>query len=624
MKSNIRNIVASGLFALAVTGTALCQDLPALVLEMGYADTILVNGKIVSLDDRSTVPDTTGHIYEAMAIKGKKIMALGSSVEMRRLGGPKTSLVDLGGKTVIPGLIQPHYHLFGPAAAKYGPQMGFIDPSVKVTVVAESTAEATAKKLRDTVSNAIQVQKIPKGQWISVELQEGKMNRPATNRTWLYMGNLNRRQLDSATPNNPVLVKGRSAGFFNAVAIAEVKKDFPDWEDSTELENGPGRGKNGYAAVPELSGLAFEYWWKDKPLSDLAEVMRLQGEDVIKAGFTTVGTRILYPRVIAAFHDLNRQGKMVHRLAYYVESQRGNFFDLKSTREFYRGNGAPWTNHVNGGEMLWLNGMCNEIWDSTQNEVCLGPDVPAPAAIKARERCPAPGTRPWEAYRAAILSGWRPVQAHGTSSHGARLYVQMLDQVMKEGNFSLEYMRNLRTTLEHNFLLGNVPDVIAGLKKYGVIINVNTGYLTEVPELIRDYGDQLTKFAMPVKTWINEGIQVTFESLGLDPWTPIYTLVTRRAIGRGIDPVVLLPEEGIDRVSALKMTTTWASDYVMGEDTIGTLEPGKFADFAVLDRDFFTIPVEDILNVKVVMTGLNGQIAYQGTGQAPNRPAGMD
>ena len=56
---------------------------------------------------------------------------------------------------------------------------------------------------------------------------------------------------------------------------------------------------------------------------------------------------------------------------------------------------------------------------------------------------------------------------------------------------------------------------------------------------------------------------------------------------------------------------TWASEYMMAEDTVGTLEPGKFADFAVLEKDFFTVPVEEVLNMKVVMTGLSGKIVYR-------------
>jgi predicted amidohydrolase YtcJ len=398
---------------------------------------------------------------------------------------------------------------------------------------------------------------------------------------------------------------------FNAVAFEEFKKLFPDFEESVDLENGPGSAADGYVGVPGVNALSWEFWWKDKPLENMAEALRLYGLDIQKLGITTVATRVVVPRVVAAYNHLNRSGRMPHRLAYYIESQRGHHFGLRFTREFYKATGAPWTDHVNGGEMLWLNGMCNEIWDSIYNELCLGSDMPAPPGIKARERCPGPGSKPWESYKAAILSGWRPVQAHGTSSHGARLYIRMLEEAMKEGNFSVEYIRNLRTTIEHNQLLGNVPDVMAGIKKYGIIINVNPGMLRGVPDIIKAYGEPLRPFVMPVKTWINDGIRVTFEAAGSDFWTPIYQLVTRNIARSGEEDVVLLPEEGIDRVTALKMATTWASEYMLAEDTLGTLEPGKYADFAVLDKDFFTIPIEEVRGgIPVVLTGLSGKIVH--------------
>ena len=597
---------------LLLPAPGLSQDYTALVEDMGYADTILVNGKIVSMDDRSNVPNTPGNIFEAMAIKGKRIMALGTHEQMKRLAGSRTQTIDMGQRTVIPGLIQTHYHLFTGAARKYGPQFGLTDPSVKLTVVAESTPEATAKRIRDIIANAIRTQNIARGQWISVAVQEGKENPPGTNRTWFYVGKLNRRQLDAATPNHPVMVWGGIGGYFNSVAIEEFKEVFPDWEDSTNLETGPGSALNGYFAVPEQGALTFEYWWRDKPLSDLAEVMRLQGLDVIRAGITTVATRLLYPRTVAAYSLLNREGQLPHRLAYYIESQRGNLFNRKTINEFYRGYGAPWTDHAHGGEMMWLNGMCHEIWDSTQNNICMGPDLSAPEDIKARERCPNPDLKAWVALRAGLINGWRAAGVHGTSPHGVRLYIQMLEETMREANFSVEYVRDLRLTLEHNQVLGNVPDVMEAIKKYGIILNVNTGYLAEVPKLIEDYGEGLRKFAMPVKTWIEDGIRVTFEARGTDFWTPIHTLVTRETAVSRVYPesVVLLPEEAIDRVTALKMATTWASEYMLAEDTIGTLEPGKYADFAVLDRDYFTIPVDDIPNMKSVMTGLNGKIVY--------------
>ncbi len=599
-------------------GPALGQQLPPLVAEQGYADLVLVNGKIVTMDDRSYTPNSPGNIVEAMAVKGKKIMAVGSDSEMRALAGPNTRFVDVENKTVIPGLIQTHYHLFSPAVSRYGPQVGLTDPSVKLTVVAETTAEATAKKLRDTLINAIQARRLPKGQWITVDLKENENNRRGTTFSWLFLGNINRRQIDGGTEDYPVLVKTGLQGIFNTTAIEELKQVFPDWEESTDMENRPGAGRDGYAAVPEIQGLSFELWWKDEPLDSLAEALRLQGLDLQKLGITTAATRLLFPRTIAAYNLLNREGKMPHRLAYYIESQRGNFFNLKSIREFYKGTGAPWTTHSSGGEMLWLNGMCNEVWDSIYNEVCMGPDMPnAPADVKARERCPGPGSKPWESFKAAIVNGWRPVQGHATSSHGARLYIQMLEQAMEEANLSVEYIRNLRTTIEHNILLGNVPEIMDKIKLYGIMINVNMGMLRDIPENVKDYGPELEKFAMPVKTWMEDGHRVTFEAAGTDFWTPIYSLVTRKIPAgrdflteRPTEVVEILPEEGIDRVSALKMATTWASEYMMAEDTIGTLEPGKYADFAVLDKDFFTIPIDQIRDLKVVLTGLGGEIIY--------------
>ncbi|MBI2822613.1 MAG: amidohydrolase family protein [Acidobacteria bacterium] len=590
---------------------ALSQNRPPLVDEMGYADVILVNGKIVTMDDRSIVPETPGHIFEAMAIKGKKIMTLGSTGEIRLLAGPKTQVIDLEKKTVVPGLIQTHYHLFGSAASRYGESQGLIDPSVKLRVVAEKTPEGTAKKLRETIVNAIQVQKIPKGHWITVNVELGKDNHPNA-RSWMYLGQINRRQFDSAIPEHPVFIGLSVGGIFNAKAIQEFKREFPDWEDSTDLENGPGSAEDGYAPVPESGALKFELWWKKEPIEKLAETMRLQGLDVARNGITAVATRILYPEVIAAYNYLNRQGKMPHRLAYYIESQRGNFWDLKTTRQFYRGMGAPWTDHANGAEMLWLNGMANEIWDASDG-VCMGPDVPAPPEVTARQRCPAPGTRPWEAYKAAIVNGWRPAGSHGTSSHGVRLYIRMLEEAMKEGNFSLEYMRSLRTTVEHNQLIGTPPDVIAGIKKFGIILNVATFRLRDIPWITQDYGEQLRPFVMPLKTWINDGIRVTFEADSTEFWVPIHRLMTREVtLELSGEKRVVRPEEAIDRVTALKMVTTWASEYLLAENTIGTLEPGKYADFAVLDRDFFTIPVAEIPSVGVVMTGLSGKIVWQG------------
>ena len=81
-----------------------------------------------------------------------------------------------------------------------------------------------------------------------------------------------------------------------------------------------------------------------------------------------------------------------------------------------------------------------------------------------------------------------------------------------------------------------------------------------------------------------------------------------QAVTRRHDGVVWQPEERIDRVHAMKMWTSWASEYVLKEDELGTLEEGKFADLVVLDRDYFTVPVNDILKVRTPMTMVGGKI----------------
>lgn len=238
---------------------SLAQNQRTLVDEQGYADMIVVNGKIVSMDDRTYTPDSPGHIYTSMAIKGKKIMALGTNEEMRRLADSKTRIVDVGNRTVIPGLIQTHYHLYSPAARTYGPRFGLTDPSIKLTVTAEGTAEGTAKKIRDTIVNAIQVQALKEGQWITVEVEEGQAVALPTVRTWLFTGQINRRQIDSGTEKHPTLVKiGGLQGMFNTAAVDAFTQLFPNWEHSTDLENRVGAGRDGYVAVPELGGMTFE------------------------------------------------------------------------------------------------------------------------------------------------------------------------------------------------------------------------------------------------------------------------------------------------------------------------------------------------------------------------------
>ena len=108
-----RMLSAVALLVIGLPCQLLAQTaLPPEVADHGYADMIVLNGKVVSMDDAG-LNESTGRIYEAIATKKDRIIALGTSERLRTLAGPKTQVVNLGGRTLIPGIIETHAHLFG-------------------------------------------------------------------------------------------------------------------------------------------------------------------------------------------------------------------------------------------------------------------------------------------------------------------------------------------------------------------------------------------------------------------------------------------------------------------------------------------------------------------------------
>ena len=157
--------------------------------------------------------------------------------------------------------------------------------------------------------------------------------------------------------------------------------------------------------------------------------------------------------------------------------------------------------------------------------------------------------------------------------------------------------------------LGTPPDVMAKLKEYGIIVSANPPRLRRESVYLEDYGPAVEPFLQPVKTWLDQGINVVgqfegYEGIG----TNFNIFITREVNGRTV-----LPEEKLDRVTVLKMWTKWASRYLLKEKEIGTLEVGKLADLVVLDKDFFTVPTEQIPKIIPQMTLVGGEIRYLGS-----------
>ncbi len=576
------------------------------VAQMGYADTLFVNGRVVSMDDVSS-STSVGTIYQAIAIKGDKIMKLGTSSQVRAVAGPDTLILDLRGKTLIPGIIESHSHMYG-AAVQHLDRLGFKYPPEGVYFTSAQAhptdLEQTQGLLRDALQDA--VKEVNPGDWIVLSMQSHPEENPRQLALWSMTRRLtNRRTLDQWAPENPVLMRPGLRGNINSKALEILDDFFPGYSASIhETMHGDVIGEDipeiGWVGSQEMSVITWELFLEKLPLATLSEAIRIISEEATTKGITTFSSRIQFPKIMSGYATLAGLGRMPIRLSAHYEIHRMPT-DPQQTRQIYRRTGVL---QGIGDDYLWIDGVASERWDSFYPESCTGPDTIAPANIKAREVCPVPGELPWDTLENAAAAGWRLAGVHICGSESARAFIRMVDEAREVNGWTMQQVRDIRLTGEHCGLIGKQPDIIQSLKDYGIILSCGPDIVSESPAWVRDYGEQIQPFILPFKTWIDSGVKLVGQHYGRTP--PMRTLW--QAVTRRHDGVVWQPEERIDRVHAMKMWTSWASEYVLKEDELGTLEEGKFADLVVLDRDYFTVPVNDILKVRTPMTMVGGKI----------------
>jgi len=602
-----------GLF-LGFQGTdLLAQQIPPEVARFGYADTIFFNGKVVSMEDKSTSTEV-GRTYQALAVKNDRIMKLGESRAVRALAGPDTRVFDLKGKTLIPGIVEPHSHIYG-RAVQYLDRFGFKYPpnGIIVRAQADTDLEKTQAIMRDTLQEA--VKKVSPGEWIVLEMQRNPET-PSALQFWGMTRRLtNRKTLDQWVPDNPVLMRPGLRGNINSKALEVLDNFFPGYSESIqETMHGDVIHEDipalGWVGSQEMSVITWELFLQKLPLSTLAQSLKLVSEDFATKGVTTFSSRIQFPKIMSGYATLAGLGQMPIRLDAHYEVHRMPT-DPQQTRQMYRRTGVL---QGIGNDYLWIDGVASERWDSFYPESCTGPDAPAPPHIKARETCPKPGDLHWDTLENAMKSGWRLAGVHICGSESARSFFEMVDRARAVNGWTMDEIREMAMTGEHCGVIGKSPEIIQKLKDYGIILSCGPDIVDESPDWIKDYGDQMNQFILPFKTWINSGVKLVGQHWGSGANNPGQQnfqppfFMAWQAVTRKYDGTVWQPEERIDRVQALKMFSIWAAEYVRKQDQLGSLEEGKFADLLIIDRDYFTIPVDDILKIRPLMTMVGGKM----------------
>ncbi|MGK0299007.1 MAG: hypothetical protein ACI9XC_002633 [Gammaproteobacteria bacterium] len=431
---------------------------------------------------------------------------------------------------------------------------------------------------------------------------------------------------------------------FNDMATEKIVEMWPDFVESVDsqargMESPGDRSIIIQAALSShINNLLRE---QPSPPQFAVGFRMLADEYYSTGGMTTFGSRLETSEQVTGFqHILREQKRLPVRFAWSAETATQPL-GAAAAAGLYATIGVQWQS-IDANPWLWLRGISSEgEWDAP-NRACLGDDLPAKPGIDPKEVkqvieiCPDFDSPVVQSLVRGLTAGWRFVGVHGVGSHAFRIFIRELEGAMKKnpGVLTLDYVRKSRHGFAHGTMTGAVPDVVAGWKKYNIYVPINLRRALAIePDNIRqNYGEPGWKFLGPIKTLLDAGVNVVGEGEIGHPTPETYLdlmdVYVNREMEIGLetertapakfgDGEIFNPEEGVDRVVAMKLFTIRSAEFHYAEDKIGSLEIGKYADFAVLDKDYLSGPDTEVRDNKVLMTVLGGETRYKDPNYKP-------
>jgi len=577
-------IVPVGLLAIAwLAGTRAAPGTSA----QTAADLVLLNGKVLTVD-------ASDAIAQAVAIAGGKIIAVGSNEAVRARTGSGTQVVDLRGRTVTPGLIDTHVH-FSEVNALY---------SVDLSDVAVRSLADVLKRVAD------QVARTKPGEWVRGSgWDEGKL----AERRYITAADL-----DKVAPNNPVWLTHTTGhygvGNTYALKMAEVRKDTNDPPAGTIDRDAQG---NPTGVMKEsATGLVTRLippFTREQQKEGLVAMVR----DFNKEGMTAAKDPGIGQQKWELYQELLTEGRLTVRMfALWAGARRVE--DAAQVLARVRANPRPpaslgdgvlWS----GGVKMYMDGSggartawMHDDWNKNFTEKDAG-NVGYPAT-------------PPDAYRRIVTelhNAGVHVSTHAIGDHAIDWVVDTYDQAL-----AAKPTRGLR----HGIIHDNTPsdhaiEVTARLQK-----EFDAGYPEAQAEFIWWIGDNYAANLgparalrlSPLRTFVNKGIKWAGGSdYGVTPFPARYGLwasVARRTLNATYGPTPFGVKESIDIKTALRSYTMWAAHQVFLDDRIGSIEVGKDADIAVWDRDLYSVPTDDLKDLKCELTVFRGKVVYRASG----------
>ena len=529
-------------------------------------DLILTNGKIISVDDEN-------RIFQAVAIRGDRFLAIGTNAEVLALKGPGTRTVDLRGHAVIPGLMDNHNHQYHVALLQRG-----------VDVRGVPSLAEMLDRLRRAVSAAPGTTTVFTGDgWEPDEFPEKRAP--------------SRHDLDQIVANRPIVVyESRGRVYVNSAALTAL--------GFTRERTSVGNVTAGRAADGELDGLltgspasVLNLTARIVPPPTLDEkkalIAKVQAQQH-EMGLTGIRELQIHPDVMRAYYELWRDRALTMRVSVGLELNAGEEARLEQMI-------APWgVGPGFGDEWLRIDGIAEYNPGDQLREPYADRDGKDVGTLRLPE----------ERFRDAILTmnkyGWRPA-IHTSGDRTLDVVLDAYEAADRERS-----IRDRRWIVEHIPLVHR--DQMERIKRLGVVVSAQFQPYAGAANMLKRLGTARAERAVPMRELLDQGLIVSggsdWPGAPNNPFVNIYFYVTRKTIGGG----TIGPAQKITREEALRVETI-NNAYVTFEEKIkGSIEPGKLADFVILSDDILTVPEDKILDIRPLATYVAGRQVYLRSG----------
>ncbi|OFV94692.1 MAG: hypothetical protein A3F68_11365 [Acidobacteria bacterium RIFCSPLOWO2_12_FULL_54_10] len=569
-------------------------------------DMVVVNAKLVTMDDEGFTT-SPGTIAEAMAIRGGRITAVGSTAQIRAMASGSTRVLDMKGKMVLPGVVITHEHPSDWDTTNPWIVKKVIPEDVAIHVFTDGPVEQQIQQMEQGIRDA--VKRAKPGQWIRVVTSFGKnfeyYNEVRANMFGGGHGLLNtprdprvlKDNLDKLAPNNPVMIRNQFTGTgYNTKAMETVLASNPPAGRFTPRFNpdGTGSGTDYRLIEPEVI-------LRNRP--DLIYEMEKVGIPWLAGyGITTWNSSVYSPNFLKAYKALDRAGLMAVRFSWLW----GWWFDYKN--EFVVADMA--TRVGEGSDTFWFGGL-GEAWGLGSECSTLVP-LTEEGKNMLRNCSVLPGSDVYESTYQVLKAGGRLTGFHTMGDADVDNTLELIEKASRDGGLSEEDIRAKRHGIDHGYGSPR-PDQAQRMARLGMVMGMTNMSILERPPLwFKHFGEAALNQIVPRKTAVNAKLMNSMEidrPLATSNWN-VFDVMIRAVTRESWDGKRYGVNQALNRVEALKTGTIWGAYYTLKEKDMGSLEPGKFADFIVIDKDYLTIPEDQLDDVNVLMTVVGGKTVH--------------